>query len=855
MTLSVVGLGKKTCLAIVVVVCSVGLSCGIFSKTAVSPSEFSQDNWLSKAITDSEKAGSDLVEAGNTNSGEAGLGIVAASRKDMPAAASALASAARQDAESVAKIIVAVDPENSTSLGEVVLEAARKDASSMGVVVASAARDDPRAVGKIVSLVIDKDAKTAAEIIIVGAKEDSGALGAVLADCAITDSRKTGAAVAIAAANAPELAGAAISSSLKIDPGSVSDVLLRSSALDPDATTKALVSGTFLDPVALALLGEQISSDAWMPEVVPKAGGDILAGPEWKASLPSDDSVPISGILTRFNQTPEDVGIEISRLEPDVRDSREGRTVHSYVKLNPADFDNDDVMVARVAFSVEKSWLEGSGLHRWSVEFSRFNESIGSWQPVTAKYLNEDETHIHYSVPVSGFSEWSISGSPSVKPPVPVSDVVFATAAVSGGAYMSALAEVENSGPYPVDRSLSLWIDSQVHSSQTVTIPAGVTMTIDFRATVGYGSHTLRIDRFSRMVSFALPENPTSFNTPVPSPTYTPVPTITPTPSPTHTPVPTITPTPSPTHTLVPTITPMPSPTHTLVPTIAPMPSPTHTPVPTITPTPTYTPAPTITPTPGIASLPTAEKLLTLTRISTSSPLPTKIAVNLPTATSTLVSTPSDHPTPTLTATSLPPATPSQSTVIASVPAPSPPTATPAPTVTPSPVTELETKDTLPDGVPEYMRNVWLCTNGSAPGVDDLTTSQSENNRCVVEVEYTDEFAVVTSNGIPNHDYESTLGCCAGEIDYEWKLPLSPQNSGSITYAPDRGAVAVSVNGVPFFGPEDGPGGDAVAFHHGYYEEDRQRIVLGLCGAHSAGTVFHYHFDGNCVHWHPEEQD
>ena len=96
MTLTVVGFGKNTCLAIVAVVCAFGLSCGIFNKTAVSPAEFSQDSWLAKAVADSEKAGDDLVKAANTTSGETGLGIVAASRKDMPAAASALASAARQ---------------------------------------------------------------------------------------------------------------------------------------------------------------------------------------------------------------------------------------------------------------------------------------------------------------------------------------------------------------------------------------------------------------------------------------------------------------------------------------------------------------------------------------------------------------------------------------------------------------------------------------------------------------------------------------------------------------------------------------------------------------------------------------
>ncbi|MQF48764.1 YHYH protein [SAR202 cluster bacterium AC-647-N09_OGT_505m] len=158
-------------------------------------------------------------------------------------------------------------------------------------------------------------------------------------------------------------------------------------------------------------------------------------------------------------------------------------------------------------------------------------------------------------------------------------------------------------------------------------------------------------------------------------------------------------------------------------------------------------------------------------------------------------------------------------------------------------------------GIPQYMEGVWLCANSSAPFVDDLSTEQSEGYRCSVTVEYTDEFAVVKGNGIPNHDYESGLGCCAAEVEYEWKIPLEPELASYVTYAPERGAIAISVNGVPFFGPEEGPGGDAVALHFDYFVEDRQPIVLGLCGGHSAGTTFHYHFDGNCVHWHPEIEE
>ena len=47
--------------------------------------------------------------------------------------------------------------------------------------------------------------------------------------------------------------------------------------------------------------------------------------------------------------------------------------------------------------------------------------------------------------------------------------------------------------------------------------------------------------------------------------------------------------------------------------------------------------------------------------------------------------------------------------------------------------------------------------------------------------------------------------------------------------------------------------GDAVAAEHGAYNEDRQPIELGICHGHAAqGGTYHYHADGNCMHWHPE---
>ena len=80
-----------------------------------------------------------------------------------------------------------------------------------------------------------------------------------------------------------------------------------------------------------------------------------------------------------------------------------------------------------------------------------------------------------------------------------------------------------------------------------------------------------------------------------------------------------------------------------------------------------------------------------------------------------------------------------------------------------------------------------------------------------------------------------------------------PEAGGAYECAADRGEIAYALNGVPIFGPEDGPGGDAVASHHGVYEEDRQEIWLGLCHGHSGpGGVYHYHADANCIHWHTD---
>ena len=193
-----------------------------------------------------------------------------------------------------------------------------------------------------------------------------------------------------------------------------------------------------------------------------------------------------------------------------------------------------------------------------------------------------------------------------------------------------------------------------------------------------------------------------------------------------------------------------------------------------------------------------------------------------------------------------------------------------------------------PDGcaVPNWSpEDSWMCTDGQGPWVKDYNgdgngytaNSNGVNSaggsgsgpwfQCEVSVTVLNNEMVVESNGIPNHDFLSTMGCCAPEKDFTTTFPLNPVNdtagghdttncpasAGRWECVPDRGTVAMSVNGAPIFGPEEGPGGDAVALHFDYFNEDRQPIVLGWCTGHSAGQGgFHYHYDANCVYWEPE---
>ena len=177
-----------------------------------------------------------------------------------------------------------------------------------------------------------------------------------------------------------------------------------------------------------------------------------------------------------------------------------------------------------------------------------------------------------------------------------------------------------------------------------------------------------------------------------------------------------------------------------------------------------------------------------------------------------------------------------------------------------------------PTDMGQFWLDVFRCQTGqNITQVDDLSTTAVETHECSVSITMNETHITIVTNGLPDHDFEATLACtqandCTRAQNYEWTIPRSPANdttgghdstncpeaNGDFECAAALGEVAIAINGVPFYGPEDGPGGDAVASQHGAYEEDRQPIELGVCHAHNGqGGTFHYHADANCLHWHP----
>lgn len=121
----------------------------------------------------------------------------------------------------------------------------------------------------------------------------------------------------------------------------------------------------------------------------------LTATSEWTVLVGSPKG--INRILARFARERRDVSVFIERLglgpaeaQPEKPAFPSGRVVNAFFKTEVNNADFEDVLATALVFSVEKRWIQASQVHKWSVEFSRLDETTNDWVPHPSKRIGED---------------------------------------------------------------------------------------------------------------------------------------------------------------------------------------------------------------------------------------------------------------------------------------------------------------------------------------------------------------------------------------------------------------------------------------------------------------------------------
>ena len=313
---------------------------------------------------------------------------------------------------------------------------------------------------------------------------------------------------------------------------------------------------------------------------------------------------PIERILGRANESRNNVRVIVEDLltrPAGTPPLPAGLKVNEMFSVNLENAEDSDFSMAHVTTFVEKSWLEQNSVHKWSIQFNRFDDDLNQWVPTPSKRVREDENRISYTMVVPGFSTVAITGTTELPPQLfDVSSLGVFPPQPTASDDVIITVSVRNNGTTRAVYPAHLWVNDEIDETRLIVVEAGQSAPIRFNRLRPEGQFNIRVDRLTASLSVAAPLPPTPTPTGTLTPTATPTPSPTPTATPTRVPIQPATATPTgPTRTPTPTVIP------TATPTLAPgeTPRPTSTPSPTATlapgETPTITPTPTATATAG----------------------------------------------------------------------------------------------------------------------------------------------------------------------------------------------------------------------------------------------------------------
>ena len=118
--------------------------------------------------------------------------------------------------------------------------------------------------------------------------------------------------------------------------------------------------------------------------------------------------------------------------------------------------------------------------------------------------------------------------------------------------------------------------------------------------------------------------------------------------------------------------------------------------------------------------------------------------------------------------------------------------------------------------------------------VEQFPGAGDDYPRPQIEVECADDTLVVRSNGIPHYEFVQITPNPLLETNREYRFPLRPKLAAMPTPIPLLGTVGVAINGIPFFGPNEG-GVPYPGFGDPIYNS-----IMDACMGHTA-REYHYH--------------
>ena len=273
-----------------------------------------------------------------------------------------------------------------------------------------------------------------------------------------------------------------------IDVGTLFDAL-------PNAPTEQLTSEDPPEPPADLtdpIVRYTTPSGAQYVAVRTEAGGwvVVMATPE-----------PLDKLMIKTNKVLTDLETTVEILDEQPPEVTVGlpaeQIVMKYINISFENATPEDIDLGHLGFHVTIEWLEQNSVHKWSVALNRYDPELKQWISLPTKRIGEDDTYVYYTVVITRFSTFAISGS-RVVPPLEfaATSLVINPLEAGTGEPITITADITNLSNTAGTYAVTLWIDDTVEAGKDVSLEAGETTPVSFTVIQDVvGSYEVRLDR------------------------------------------------------------------------------------------------------------------------------------------------------------------------------------------------------------------------------------------------------------------------------------------------------------------------------------------------------------------------